>query len=500
MKRRDKGVGPNDGGDRPRKQTPGQIRKAIMAEPGIPARFLALEAIQDTTLHALPTDRIGVLAESYKVAGRERRLAHEILAGSIKRRASLDLLIERIGKCRCKSIEPRLLNILRQGAYRLVFLEHVPVFAAVDLSGKLARLYGGERQVAFVNAVLRNIQRATVDRDAVLAPGDEEFILPKTIARGVRFNRRILPPVAEAAEHLAAAYSLPRFLVKRWLTRFDFDRTRQIAAAANARPITVARPNFLKLGSPHQPTEAGQKLARRLADEGCQVHLTGDRGAVEIVEGPPLAELPAFAEGLFQIQDTTAQEIAWRLEPKPDETILDLCAGLGTKTTQLAELTGDRAAIVATDRTGGKLDKLKLNASRLGINSIGVEPIERILSVEYDGRFDAVLVDVPCSNTGVLSCRPEVRWRLKETDIAVLAQVAGELLATALRLVKPSGRIGYSTCSIELEENARAVQRFLNAAKGWRLAADDERLPQADPQSGRAIHDGGYWAILRRDA
>jgi 16S rRNA (cytosine967-C5)-methyltransferase len=263
----------------------------------------------------------------------------------------------------------------------------------------------------------------------------------------------------------------------------------------------MCRPNVLKfreLCGINTLVDAGGKLADRLAAEGCRAIKLGEFGTVEISDGPAITTLPSFQEGLFQLQNVTSQRIVHAVGVREGQNILDLCAGLGTKTTQIAELTFDRAKVCATDRSEAKLEKLRTNADRLGITGIEILPLAAISSGQYDGAFDVALADVPCSNTGVLDSRPEVRWRLKQTDLAIFARGALELLALASRLTAPAGRIGYSTCSIDRDENEKVVQEFMARVAGWRLIDEHTEYPSADPESGKTRRQGGYWATLER--
>ena len=191
------------------------------------------------------------------------------------------------------------------------------------------------------------------------------------------------------------------------------------------------------------------------------------------------------------------------LQPQPDWTILDLCAAPGTKTTQLAELTRDSARIVATDIDSRRLEKVKENIARLGIRSVEIIPYEGLFAnrtayIAEPGattvreRFDAVLLDVPCSNTGVLARRPEVRYRIRPEAITQFAKTQADLLQKAATMTKPGGKICYSTCSIQKAENSELVREFLAKNAGFELQGEELCLPSAEEFD----HDGGYAAIL----
>jgi 16S rRNA (cytosine967-C5)-methyltransferase len=458
-------------------------------EAGLAARFLAFESLQDSTVKNLPTDRIWVLAEQYQIPSREKAFAYELLAGTIKRRAALDHLIEVFSSRSTRQMSSDILSLLRIGVYQLVYEDKVPDFAAVDTTCRLGKYYLKKTQIGFINAILRNIQRGIETRNVEIDAAPNDHLVPITQNRGVKFSTPVLANLKTPGDYLATAYSHPKWLVARWLEKWEFEILRGILAAGNARPALVCRPNPLKT--------TPRRLVEILAAQDCRVEFLADDDAVELLENPPMTELPAYAQGLFQIQDPTAGRIARQLAPKPGTRILDLCAGLGTKTTQLAELADDRAQVFAADRVGSKLEKLKLNAARLGIKSITTLPLEALNAPEYKEFFDIVLLDVPCSNTGVFDRRPEARWRLKETDFKTYARQSLDLLTRAQALVNPAGRIAFSTCSIDEEENLTLIQSFTKTSK-WQIQNHHLHLPELNPAQNKTRHSGGFWAILKQ--
>ena len=210
-----------------------------------------------------------------------------------------------------------------------------------------------------------------------------------------------------------------------------------------------------------------------------------------------ITELPGFKEGLFTVQDITASLPVRLLNPQPEWTILDLCAAPGTKTTQLAELTEDSAKIIATDIDPQRLESVKENTTRLGITSVSILPYEELLTSKFstlNPKFDCVLLDVPCSNTGVLAKRIEARYRVNPKVIKELTETQTELLAAAAKMLKPKGKICYSTCSIQKAENSRLVKDFLRQNPDFALESELLTLPSSEGLD----HDGGYVAIITR--
>jgi 16S rRNA (cytosine967-C5)-methyltransferase len=214
---------------------------------------------------------------------------------------------------------------------------------------------------------------------------------------------------------------------------------------------------------------------------------------IRIKAGRAVTKLPGFAQGLFTVQDLTASKAAEILKPQPGWTLLDLCAAPGAKTTQLAELTDDSAKIIATDISSERLQMVRENIARLDIRSVSVVEYENIEKVAAkNGPFDAVLLDVPCSNTGVLAKRVEVRYRINPRAITKLAKTQHKLLDTAAGMIRPQGKICYSTCSIQKHENNELVGEFLKKNHNFKLEFELLTLPSA----AEFDCDGGYVAVI----
>lgn len=246
--------------------------------------------------------------------------------------------------------------------------------------------------------------------------------------------------------------SHPDWLVERWRKRFGPKELAAVLDADNAiLPVTI-RPNPLKAAGPIE------------------------------IEGDPAGD-PRFAEGLFSVQDETSMKVSPLLDPKPEERVLDLCAAPGGKTTHLAELMGGKGRVVAVDLPD-RIPLVAESAKRLGLANVECVAADGA-TVAFREPFDAILVDAPCSNTGVLARRPDVRWRLREKDIAGAATLQKKLLENAARLLQPGGRIVYSTCSLEPEENQVDLP-------GFRVVKEETTLP-TDRRSG------GYQALARRE-
>ena len=386
-----------------------------------------------------------------KLSPQDRGLAMELAYGCVRRQRTLDYLIER--KAPGRQQKPVLQILLRLGLYQIFFLDRVPEHAAVHETVELAKRLGFGPQAGFVNAVLRGYLRERGESVKMLGAAD--------------------PAVAE---------SHPDWLWARWSERWGAEDARSLLKINNTPPPVFARANTLR-GPVDALTAAWQSegvnfKARQFDWSPLVFELTGH---------PPIATLPSFQKGHFYLQDPSTLLAPKELGARSGETILDLCAAPGGKTTYIAQVTSNQAMIVAEDVQPARLALVKENVERLGAK---VE----IGSAAPDRKFDRILIDAPCSNTGVLRRRVDLRWRIKETEVQRLAGTQLNLLEQATRRLRPTGTILYSTCSLEPEENQQLVQNFLSSHKDFRLEHERELLPF------REGVDGAYVARLVRNA
>jgi len=416
----------------------------------------------------------------------QKQQATDLVFGTIRNRAAIDMVIGKLADCPAERIPAELLNIIRLAAYELLYSPKTAQYAIVNEAVEIAKASGGKKQTGFVNAVLRQITRHITNRQTLLSKADAEKTLPQRPSTGCEFDISLLPkPGLSPAEYLSSVFSLPKWLVTDWLNQFGEEAARQICFASNRRPGIYIRANRLKI-------TAG-KLAQKLCQADIDAEIVADGSMIKIKSPKAVTNLPGFTDGLFSIQDLTASKALALLKPEPDWTILDLCAAPGSKTTQLAELTGDKGKIIATDIDNRRLEKVKENIARLAINSVSIAAYGQLQQIVTEiGPFDCVLLDVPCSNTGVLSRRPEVRYRIKSKTITELAKVQSRLLDSAAAMIKPQGRICYSTCSIQNCENSELVGQFLENNPQFELRTEHLTLPSAE----EPCCDGGYAAII----
>jgi 16S rRNA (cytosine967-C5)-methyltransferase len=415
----------------------------------------------------------------------EKPRATDLVFGTIRNQAAIDMVIAGLGDCPVERISAKLLNIIRIGAYELIYSPATADYSIVNEAVKNAKAIAGKKQTGFVNAMLRQIGRRIKNRQISLFEAGTQRTLPQTPSTGCEFDSDILPdPKVSPTNYLSTAFSLPKWLVNDWLSEFGREKAQQICFASNRRPSTYVRPNKLKT--------TAHEIAEKFRQANINFEISADESTIRIKSTRAVTELPGFVEGLFSIQDITASQAVRTLKPQPGWTILDLCAAPGGKTTQLAELTGDSAMIIATDINDERLEMVKDNIARLGINSVSVvayENLERVTA--QTSPFDAVLLDVPCSNTGVLAKRIEARYRIKPKTTTELTKTQKELLEAAAVMIKPQGKICYSTCSIQKAENSEVVSQFLQN-HDFKLESELLILPSAEGFD----HDGGYVAVV----
>jgi 16S rRNA (cytosine967-C5)-methyltransferase len=375
----------------------------------------------------------------------DRAFALELFYGVLRNLTLLDLWI---GCLRGSGIERDLRDILRLGLYQLLFLrtpEHAAVHETVELAAK--------KQRNVVNAILRT---ATRQRSELLARA--------------------------AAQPLFVRTSHPQFLVERWQQHFGDEHAEELCKWNNLPAPVYARINLLKIDRTkflHTYPES-----RPLRDHSMFVQFNS---------------LPSSAleRGHCYIQDPSTTVACELLDPKPGERILDATAAPGGKTGYIAQLMENLGIIVACDRDPQRIDTLKENMARLGVG------IAQILQHDWTGKrvppeitsvapFDRILIDAPCSNTGVMRRRVDVKWRLRATDFLRMQQRQIEIVRALVRLLKPNGLLVYSTCSLEPEENEEVVRRILESSPDLRLAEEERSLPFQDR------FDGAYAAELVR--
>lgn len=401
--------------------------------------------------------------ERTAVAGPDRGLCQELTYGVVRWQGSLDWLVARRTSGRTQ--KELLQVLLRMGLYQIFWLERIPPHAAVNETVELARRHGLGPQAGFVNALLRGCLREA-----------EEI-------------RRLLRQLRE--EEPARGYSHPQWLWERWAQRWGRAQAVALMEWNNAPPPTCARVNTLK-------TDPGALLARWREENVEYDFIRRDwleaNLVFELKSAPPLSRLASFREGGFYVQDPSTLLAVAVMDPRPGEQILDLCAAPGGKLAYAAQRMRNEGRVVAYDSKPARRELIRQNCARLGVQIAAIAEAVEASGARLAGtappmihRFDRVLVDAPCSNTGVMRRRVDLRWRLRAADIAQLAESQFGLLRQAAGLVKAGGVLVYSTCSLEPEENEGVIQRFLEEHPGWRLDFERLLLPFVEATDGAYV-------------
>jgi 16S rRNA (cytosine967-C5)-methyltransferase len=405
---------------------------------------------------------------SANLDARDTALAQNLTYGVLRWKGRLDWVLDQYVKGGMNSLPVPIRNALRLGLYQIDYLDRIPPRAAVNESVELAKTYGHRGTAGLVNAVLRTILTS-------LRPDFPEI-------------------GKDPVGHISVVYSHPRVLIERWLKRYGTEMTVVLCEYNNEVPRLVARANGLRSTTP--------ALARALKSEGRETrHGRYFDECVEIMTGGDVTSLEAFTSGLMQIQDESTLLAVQLLDPVPGEEIIDMCAAPGGKTTYIAERMLGEGEITAFEISEHRTELLASNIERMGISNCTVVPGDAI--TEARRLVDGVLVDAPCTGTGTLGRRVDSRWKFDlharervRSDIEGLERMHPRqifarqverqlrLLLKAATLVDQGGRIVYSTCTLEPEENEQVVAKFLERRPDFTLEDASEYVPQMFVEGG----------------
>lgn len=402
-------------------------RNGAAVSPARQAAFDILSNVEKEAAYA--SVRIAGLYES-DLSREDRALAQEVVLGVLRWKMLLDYLIELYSDRTVDRLDLPVVIALRIGLYQLRYLSRVPQSAAVNESVNLVKRARVASAAPFVNAILRKAARRTHE-----AAGRE---------------------VADPLERASIELSHPQWLLKRWQTAFGEEETRLLAIANNTPPRNSFRVNTRRTSIKQVITD--------LEQEGLVVRKSQlAPGAFVVTSGSASLLVSAADRGLIYFQDEASQLVSILLEPGSGHRVLDLCAAPGSKTSHIADLADDTAWIIACDRYHHRLTTLHATCARLGVGSIDAVALDATRELPFYGHleFDRVLVDAPCSGTGTLRGNPEIKWRLTPDDLTRLPELQLTLLERGASTVARGGRLVYSTCSLEQEENEEVVRLFL---------------------------------------
>ncbi|MFH1746116.1 MAG: transcription antitermination factor NusB [Planctomycetota bacterium] len=431
-------------------------------------------------------DTLRALGARGQLNNRELGLATQIALGTVRHILTIEHILSAVARFDRRRVRAELRTILYTAAYQMIWLDRIPLFAAVDQAVSLARRHVRGRAPAMVNAILRRLGDALSQRRTIWHPLDPTQVRVDW-DQACAFNSNVLPSTdsGNLVAHLAAATGERLERYEKLIKCYGEVAAEQVAWASQAVPVTIVHRNHLRITT-------DQFATQMQAAYGNSLEITPDLAFL-----PPaihVATAKPFSQGDCYVQDSTAHSAALLVETQSGERILDLCAAPGGKTVAMAIQMADRGEVVACDTSAERLELVRQNATRLGLKSIQTQTTET--AIEADA-YDAVLLDVPCSNTGVLARRPEARLGFTAKKLAALVTAQRELIETGARCVRPGGRLVYSTCSLEPEENEQMIVSFLARQPGWRLDQQLTTLPNWGPRLSD-WRDGGYAARLVR--
>ncbi|MCH8496224.1 MAG: 16S rRNA (cytosine(967)-C(5))-methyltransferase RsmB [Balneolales bacterium] len=406
--------------------------------------------------------------------GRERGQANEYIQGILRRRSFIDFVIAEYSSVPLEELEVFFKNILRLGIYDMLFMDGTPDHAAINEPVEIAKRQISSKSGDMANAILRRVQR---EREA---------------------NQLPKPAMADRSELVATTFSHPKWMVERYVKRFGEREAFQLMQANNRRPEYFLRANNLRTKT--------ENFRLRLEKSG--IPFEENDWLPSYFKVASVAEVRSkgwFEKGLCQVQDIAAGFAPAILDPQPGESVYDLCAAPGTKTIVLADMMNNEGTIFSVDISQERIGKIAENAENFGADIVKIQRADII-----EERFklaDAVLLDVPCTGTGVLSKRADLRWKRTPDELKAITEKQAELLDAAANMVKKGGRLVYATCSIEPEENMMQIENFLKEYNNFELQPLDDYLPEEvlseDKLSYQTLPhkhncDGHFGVLLKR--
>lgn len=387
------------------------------------ARQLALKVLYEVEKNgAFPGMELKKQLGSSELSAVDRGFATELVYGVIKNRTRLDFIISRYSKQKLKKISDWIINILRMGVYQIIFLDKVPLSAAVNESVKLAKRYGHQASSGFVNGVLRNVGRS----------GDVEY--PK------------------GRDFYEIYYSHPKWLVNMLFDQYG-DDAKEIIENNNKVPATTVRVNVLKTSA--------EEVEQSLNVQGIKVERTKCENVLKISNYGDISMLSEYRMGLITPQGLSSYMAAELLNPKEGDFVMDLCSAPGGKTTAMAEMSGDKAEIHAFDLFEHKTELIKNNCCRLGIQNVGVKAWDcTVLMEDYMDKADKILADVPCSGIGIIRKKPDIKWNKDANNFDDIISIQKQILVNADKYLRHGGTLVYSTCTLNKDENENVVKEF----------------------------------------
>lgn len=415
-----------------------------------PARTIAFDALRRVEAEGAYASDVLHDELGASVKPEDAALATELTLGVLRWQRLLDFLLERQLKKPVAKLDLPVVLALRLGLYQLRFLARVPARAAVNESVDLVKRARKASAASLVNAVLR---RAATDASEPAA--------------------KLLPAGIAPDERIGILHSHPTWLVEKWLACFGEPRTLARLEANNRAPRLTCAIH----GADHR-----DEILIELAKSGLRIEPGQLLKTAFAVSGGSPVRTGAFRRGAISVQDEASQAIPLLLAVRPGDRVLDLCAAPGGKTPPLVRAAGENGLVIAADRHAHRLRAMRGQFERLHLSGIELVELDAQKALPFRSGFDRILVDAPCSGTGTLARHPEIRWRLRPEQLSELHRLQVEILASALANLAPGGRLVYSTCSLEPEENEEVIAEVL------RTHPDVRPVPASQAAQGVASH------------
>lgn len=430
---------------------------------GVSVRELVLDILievseKDRYSHLVIRD---VLNKYQYLEKQERAFLTRLAEGTIEHMLEMDFIINSFSKVKVQKMKPLIRNLLRMSVYQLKYMDSIPDAAVCNEAVKLAKKRGFGQLRGFVNGVLRSIARDMA-------------------------NLHYPDPKHEPVAYLEVTYSVPAWMVTKWLENYGYEKTEKICASFLVqKPITI-RTNLLRC--------TPEELCKRLEEEGVTVHPVKRLDYAFEIEGfDYLNGLDSFNQGLFYVQDISSMMVAETAAPEKNNYIIDVCAAPGGKASHLAEKLQGTGMVEARDLTEYKVSLIEENIERHGLGNMkAVQMDATILDEDSVEKADILICDLPCSGLGVLGKKTDIRYKMTAQKQESLVQLQREILDTVHTYVKKGGTLVYSTCTIHTNENEGNVSWFLQKYPEFELVSKEQMLP------GETYHDGFFIAKLKR--
>ena len=421
------------------------------------AREKALQIINDVLYKGTFLEESLEILKVSNIDDRDFAFIKEITTGVVRNKTYLDYVIRQNSRVRFNRIHKIILIILEMAIYQMYFLDKVPDYSIVDESVNLAKIYGNKGSISFTNGILRSIAKKK----------------PAQVT------------LKNSIDNLSTYYSHPRFYTEYFYENYGEEFTKKLLKANNEKAPFTIRVNSFKTNR--------DDLIKNLSQIGFEIEETTYDNALNVLNPNGIIDTEYFEKGHFYVQDLGSILVSSFLNPRKDSKVLDLCAAPGGKTTHLSEIMDNTGEIVACDKSKGKINLIKENAQRLGCKNISPMINDaRVLNDEFVNKFDYVLVDAPCSGTGLYRKKPDIKWNKGIDDLKDLGKIQLEILNNAKEYVKNQGLLLYSTCSLSKIENEDVIENFLRENKNFKIKKlrDKEVLklfPSVDGSDGFSI-------------